>query len=98
MMDGCQRYRFSVTRQTSDRAVLRCLRALCQWAEEYPKKQIGRGGTGDSRWRTSGGQLTLRFTSPEFRARFILEASRLLPGHWQMVAKNDNDPTTRQRM
>ena len=97
MIDDYKRYRFSVTCETADRAVLHCLRALCQWAEQYRKKQIGWGGTGDSSWQTAGGQFTLRFTSPDFRERFVQEANRLLPGHWRVVSRNDNDPATRQR-
>jgi hypothetical protein len=41
MSDDYERYHFSVTCETSDAAVLHCLRALCQWAEQWAKPQIG---------------------------------------------------------
>ena len=44
-MDDYTKFRYSVTCETADSAVLHCLRALCQWAEEHPKPQIGWGGT-----------------------------------------------------
>jgi hypothetical protein len=46
----------------------------------------------------NGNQITLRFTSPEYRAAFVLEANRLLPtGCWREAGRSDNDPATRQR-
>jgi hypothetical protein len=92
-----QRYHFSATCQTSDSAVLHCLRALCRWAEQCGKPQIGWGETTLSNWEKSGGKLTLRFTSPQYRQRFIDKSKDLLGDRWQLVATNDNDPAKRQR-
>ncbi len=36
-------FKFSITCQTDDLAVLHCLRALCQYAEQHKKPQIGWG-------------------------------------------------------
>lgn len=91
------RYRFSATCQTADSAVLHCLRALCQWAEKYPKPQIGWGGTTQSNWEESAGKLTLRFTSSEYRQNFIDRSKELLGDRWHLIATNDNDPAKRQR-
>src|SRR5579871_5228386 len=70
-MDDYQKYRFSVTCETSDAAVLHCLRAICQWAEQYMKPQIGWGGTTERSWESNGGKLTLRFTATDYRKLFI---------------------------
>ncbi|MBL0891404.1 MAG: hypothetical protein IBJ19_12435 [Gemmatimonadaceae bacterium] len=92
-----ERYRFSITVKTADRAVLACLRALCQDAETAAKKQIGWGGTGISAWVKNGNQVTLRFTSSENRKDFTANALRLLLPHFEIVEKSDNNPATRQR-
>ena len=92
-----QRFHYSVTCHTDDEAVLFCLRALCQFAEEHPKRQIGWGGTKTPEWRDRHGELTIRFTKPDFRTRFLREAERLLPGKWRLVRQSDNDPAHPQR-
>lgn len=92
-----QLYRYSATCNTSDLAVLHCLRALCQFAEKGRYPQIGWGGTKESLWRASGGNFTVRFTLPKYREVYISEASRLLKGYWTLVRTNDNDQATPQR-
>ena len=93
------RYRYSVTCQTDDLAIVHCLRALCQYAEEARYKQIGWGGTKTKEWRAAGNQITLRFTRSDYRARFEETAQRLLPqGSWSVVGRSDNDPAKRQRV
>jgi hypothetical protein len=96
-MDDYQKFRFSVTCQTDDEAVLHCLRALCQWAEEHAKPQIGWGGTTRSAWEKANHQFTLRFTAASHRQRFEQKADELLEGRWKIIAKSDHDPATRQR-
>ena len=96
-MNDHQKFRFSVTCSTQDYAVVCCLRALCQYAEDHPKRQIGWGGTKESDWRKNGERVTLRFTSSNNRKRFINEATRLLNEHWKPVNENDNDPARAQR-
>lgn len=96
-MDDYKKFRFSVTCETKDSPVLHCLRALCQWAEEHPKPQIGWGGTTKKRWDVDHGKFRLRFTKPEYRQSFIKKAEELFSGRWTMIATNDNDPATRQR-
>jgi hypothetical protein len=97
MSSDHDKYRYSITCKTDDAAVLFCLRSLCQYTEEYVKKQIGWGGTKTSEWKSSGGAFTLRFTRPEYRDRFVMEAQRLLNGRWSIVSTNNNDPATPQR-
>jgi hypothetical protein len=96
-MDDYQRYHFSATCQTSDFAVLYCLRSLCQWAEQHVKPQIGWGGTTKTKWKASNGQLTLRFTDPAYRQNFVDKANELLDGRWTLLGTNDDDPAERQR-
>lgn len=97
MSSDHERFKFSITCQTDDLAVLHCLRSLCQFSEKHPKKQIGWGGTSKVNWRRSSGRFTLRFTDPKYRQHFIDEANRLLSGHWSIISTNDNDPATPQR-
>lgn len=92
-----QKYHFSATCKTDDAAVLHCLRALCQYAEEGNHPQIGWGGTKQSTWRAAGGQFTVRFTQPIYRDKFLKDAARLLPNYWSLIRVNDNDPATPQR-
>jgi hypothetical protein len=91
------KFHFSVTCETDDRPVLFCLRALCQYAEEHPKQQIGWGGTGSADWKKAGGRFTLRFTAASHRDLFLAEAERLLGGRWKKVAVSDSDPASPQR-
>src|SRR5438093_4532787 len=93
-----ERYRFSVTCHTDDLAVAYCLRALCHFASDGVKSQIGWGGTKEREWRAAGNQITLRFTSSVRRDGFLREAARLLPANtWREVSRSDNDPARRQR-
>ncbi len=94
-----ERCRYSVSCQTDDLAVLHCLRALAQFAERSNiPKNIPWGGTGEASWRKANNLATFRFTSSDYRATMLAEASRLLPpGSWRPVAKSDSDPARRQR-
>lgn len=94
-----ERCHYSVSLETEDLAVLHCLRSLSQHAEgsKIPKS-IPWGGTKEAAWRRAGYVATFRFTSPDYRDRFIEEASRLLPSDlWKKVAQSDADPATRRR-
>ena len=93
-----QRFRFSATCHTEDLAVLHCLRALCQFAEQGRKPQIGWGGTGEREWRLNSCKIIFRFTATAYRERFNEEANRLLSKRWRLVAQNDSDPATPQRV
>jgi hypothetical protein len=88
---------FSITCHTDDRAVLFCLRALCQYCEQHPKRQIGWGGTESKDWKAAGGRFTLRFTSPSYRDDFVREAERLFQGRWRAIRSDDRDPAVPQR-
>jgi hypothetical protein len=94
--------RYSITCETSDLAVVHCLRAICQFAErglEHP--QIAWGGTGEAEWKASGNRVTLRFTDPAFRDAFVLTARDVLrEGLWEEVdgSRRDNDPAERRRL
>src|SRR4051794_3384392 len=96
-MNDYERYHFSATCETLDPAVLFCLRALCQWAEQWVKPQIGWGGTGQKEWKASSGRFTVRFTDAAYRQSFLFKADELLKGRWSLVATKDDDPATRQR-
>lgn len=96
--DKYQRYRYSITCHTDREPVLFCLRALCQYAEQWKYQQIGWGGTGVNEWRSSGKQVTFRFTDPDYRAEFERVAGDVLPeDSWSVVDRDDNDPAQRQR-
>jgi hypothetical protein len=93
-----QRCKYSITCSTDNLAVVYCLRALCAYAITEVKPQIGWGGTKEKDWRADGNRITLRFTTPESRNNFVNEANRLLPkDSWAEVARNDDDPASRQR-
>lgn len=97
MSSDHSKYHYSATCKTTDQAVLHCLRALCQYCEQAIYPQIGWGGTTRDSWEDNGGKLTLRFTSPDFRAEFLSEAGRLLKQHWELIDTSDQDPATPQR-
>ena len=99
MADGdYERCRFSITCHTNDLAVVHCLRAICEFAAEGIRPQIGGGGTKASEWRAADNQITLRFASPDSRQRFFETANRLLSsGSWVEVSLSDSDPARRQR-
>jgi hypothetical protein len=97
MSDDHAKFKFSITCQTDDLAVLHCLRALCQYVEKHKNRQIGWGGTGEPSWRENSKRVTFRFTDPHYRDQFINEVNRLLSGKWVKVAISDNDPAKPQR-
>jgi hypothetical protein len=93
-----ERCQYSITCHTDDLAVVHCLRALCQHAEEDCRPQMAWGGTGAVAWQQAGNQITLRFTTPGYREAFLREAVRLLPaGSWRETARSDSDPASRRR-
>lgn len=90
-------YRFSLTVQTDDVAVLHCLRALCQLWAGGPVPQTGWGGTSRDSWSRNKGRAVLRFASAEGRASFQKDAARLLPSRWTLIAEMNDDPAAPQR-
>ena len=90
-------YKFSVSVHSDDLAVVNCLRSLAQFSQQSGNNRIPWGGTKDHDWRGSGNTVTFHFTTAEYRAGFVREASRLLPKSlWSVVAESDNDPATPQ--
>jgi hypothetical protein len=88
-------YRFSVTIETADRALVYCLRSLAKFSQATGNNQVPWGGTTDKDWRTAGNCVTFRFDSPAYRENFIAEARRLLPnGLWSIVSESDDDPAS----
>ena len=90
-------FRFSITCHTPDLAVVHCLRALCEWAETNPKRQIAWGGTGKEEWRDSGNKITLRFTNHKNRENFQTKAVELLADRFTTISVSDNDPARPRR-
>ena len=83
-------YRYSITVETQDDAVLFCLRALWQYAERHPlPPDTELATTGE--WRLGDGRITFRFSNPYNRGDFLGEATRLLAGKWTRLASSDND-------
>ena len=94
-MSDHQKYRFSVTTQSDDLAVIGCLRALADYSQKAGNRRIAWSGTTDDAWKESGSMVTFRFTEAIFRDTFREAATRLLvAGSWVMVATHDNDPAT----
>lgn len=85
------RYRYSITVETQDDAVLFCLRALWQYAERHPLPPSGREMLTTGEWRLGEGQVTFRFSNPYNRGDFLGEATRLLAGKWTRMATSDDD-------
>ena len=84
-------YRYSITVETQDDAVLFCLRALWQYAERHPlPPSAGELATTDE-WRLGEGRITFRFSNPYNRGDFLGEATRLLAGKWIRHASSDDD-------
>jgi hypothetical protein len=84
-------FRYSITVETQDDAVLFCLRALWQYAEREPETtSVGFTSTGE--WRSRDGQATFRFSNPYNRPDFLGEATRLLAGKWIRLGASDDDP------
>jgi hypothetical protein len=90
-------YRFSITVQTDDRAVVNCLRALSQISQLEGNVRIPWGGTKDSDWDRDGHSVTFRFTSRAYRDGFIEVSERVLrPGLWREVSRSDSNPASPQ--
>ncbi len=90
-------YRYSVTVQSEDLAVVNCLRSLSQFSQKTGNNRIPWGGTKDEDWKRGGSCVTFRFTTADYRAGFLAEAARLLPKElWSVVRQNDNDPAKPQ--
>jgi len=88
-----QDHKFSVTIHTDDLAVVNCLRALSKFSQKTGNNNIPWGGTKDKDWERDWHQVTFRFSSEEYRERFLSELKRLLPGQlWDEVLRNNNDP------
>lgn len=91
-MSSHAKFHYSITCETSDEAVLHCLRSLGHFAEQSGPINIVWGGTNAESWRKNLGVFKMYFTRPEYRDRFIEEANRLLEGHWKRLATDDADP------
>jgi hypothetical protein len=90
-------YRFSVTIETDDLAIVGCLRVLAKFSQKTGNNQIPWGGTKDRDWRRYNHQITFRFSIPQYRDGFVAEARRLLPESlWTAVDQSDADPATPQ--
>jgi hypothetical protein len=88
-----QDHKFSVTIHTDDLAVVNCLRALSKFSQKTGNNNIPWGGTKDKDWERDWHQVTFRFSSEEYRERFLSELKRLLPEQlWDEVLRNNNDP------
>ena len=91
------KYHFSITVQTSDTAVLHCLRGQCQQWAGGPYPQIGWGGSDQESWRANNGKVVFRFANAAARSSFVSDATRVLGSHWQEVARSDSDPASPRR-
>jgi hypothetical protein len=97
-MGELQAFKFSVTIQAADFTVVSGLHALSEHCQQTGNKQIPWRGTGEDDWRRSGGRVTFRFTTQQYRADFIAEAKRLLlDSTWSVVDQSDDDPATPKR-
>ena len=91
------KHHFSITFQTSDLAVVGCLRALAKFCQKTGNNQIPWGGTKDKDWRNAENHITFRFTTPDYRDGLASEAQRLLQRElWSVVDKSDTDPASPQ--
>ena len=90
-------HHYSITVRTDDLAILHCLRALADYAQQTGNKRIAWGGTKEADWAAAGHQVTFHLSSPDYRSTFLAQAIRLLPGDlWEEVSEDDNDPATPQ--
>ena len=92
MTTDASRFRYSITLETQDDAVLFCLRALWQYAERHPMPPTTRDLTVTGEWRLGDGRVTFRFSNPYNRGDFLGEATRLLAGKWTRLGLSDDDP------
>ena len=88
-------FRYSITVETQDDAVLFCLRALWQYAERHPSPRESLDLTSASEWQAEDGKITFRFSTPRNRSDFLGEATRLLAGKWTRLGTSDDDPPRR---
>lgn len=94
-------YHYSVTIKTDDEPVLNCLRALSQYAQVTGNNRIPWGRTKKEDWERDKHCVTFRFSTPEYREKFMNEVYRLFPlsipnNLWEKIKKNDNDPAIKQ--
>jgi hypothetical protein len=85
-------YRYSITIETRDDAVLFCLRALWQYAEQHPSPYESLDLRSTSELASDNGQTTFRFSTANNRSDFLGEATRLLAGKWTRLGTSDDDP------
>ena len=96
-MSQHDQYRYRITIETDDEAVLHCLRSLSQYAQMDGNKRIPWGGTKKQDWQRDGHRVKFHFTCSEYRRTFINEAGRLLPASlWMIIDESDNDPAVPQ--
>ena len=72
-------YKYGITIQFDDLAIVNCLRALSQYSQKSGNNRIPWGGTKDKDWKRDNHQVTFRFSSPEYRKYFVNEIKRILP-------------------
>ena len=91
-------YHYSVTIHTEDLALLGCLRALSQFAQETGNVRIPWGGTKEPDWIRANHNATFRFTASFKRQKFLSEAKRLISstGKWKITNERDDDPASPQ--
>ena len=86
-------YRYSITVQCDDLAIVYCLRGLSMYSQGEGNVYTPWKGTGKADWKRNDRRVTFRFTSPRFRGTFLQEANRILPNDsFQEVCRDDNDP------
>ena len=91
-------FHYSVTIHTDDLALLGCLRALSQHAQESGNARIPWGGTKREDWQRANHHATFHFTSATYREGFLKHARRLLSdGLWSVTAQRDDEPAKPQR-
>ncbi|AHG92840.1 hypothetical protein J421_5305 (plasmid) [Gemmatirosa kalamazoonensis] len=90
-------YRYSITIQSDDPALVNCLRSLSQFSQKTGNNRICWGGTKDKDWERDGHRVTFRFSKPAYREGFLAEINRLLPNNlWRESARSDADPARPQ--
>ncbi len=95
-----EKFHFSLTCRTDDFAVLHCLRALSEWANDkvpYPYKMIAWGHTKEIDWKKAGHKVIFRFVGTDSREKFIVKANELLEHRWTQTGTSDSDPATPTR-
>jgi hypothetical protein len=85
-------YKYSITIKSGDLAVVNCLRALSQYSQLTGNNRMPWSATGDDDWQRDDQAVTFRFTTPDYRAGFRREATRLLPTmSFEIVRESDED-------